>query len=169
MRRLVGIALTFSMPVFAGVKLSAVGAYVPSVRSITASSQSDYYDGFGYGGMLSLERGQNEFMLNFVMSQQTANYEDISPGPAVSSDQFLSIGARRYLANSHRSFIQVSVLGLFSDNFKSPSVGGTFGGGLAWKLASKINIGVTTVYGFVPYSGMHRRFLMQEIELGLSF
>lgn len=152
------------------LELTFQGAYVPSIRFISASGQNDYYDGFGYGAKLSVSGGNfNEFYLSYLFTKQVSNYEDITPGPTYSNDQIIGIGMRRYLADGLRAFLQFEANSVFSNTFDSPKFGGSLGGGFSWMLSRSMSIGFTTLYGFIYYSEMHRRTLRQSVDLGIKF
>lgn len=153
----------------AELRLTAQAAYVPAIRYISASSQADYYDGFGFGGMLSIVKPNTDFYASYVYSAQKANYTDIDPGPTESVDQYLGVGVKKYLATGRRAFIQIGGAALLSDTFDSPKFGASIGGGLSWMLGKRLSLGTTTLFSMFPYSGFHRRYLHQSLDFGFSF
>ncbi len=153
----------------ARLRLTAQASYVPSVRHISENDQTDYYDGIGYGGTLSYVKNVNEFILGGLVVPQTANYEDIDPGPVASDEIHMTLAFRRWL-QGQRAFLQLGAVGIKSNTFdKSLAFGATMGGGLSWKLGRRANIGITNLFSLVPYTGYHRRFLNVNLELGVLF
>jgi len=168
-RRIIAIALSLAFHQAYAVKIEFKGAYVPSIRHITEDTLSDYFDGFGYGVAVSFRRGKaNEVYLSYLFTHQVANYSDIAT-PTESTDQIIGLGWKRYLANSRRGFLLFEGTSVLSNTFESPKFGGAVGGGFTWMMGESLSIGISTLFGVILYTGMHRRYLRQSIDLGLTF
>ncbi len=97
------------------LKFSGSTGYLASIRS--ADGQVDFYDGFSYGGRVALAGPANEFFVSYLYSSQVANYVNVDP-PNESTDQWFSVGMRRFLVGSQRAFLEFAGLMSNSDSFK---------------------------------------------------